>query len=98
MLPVNGSLAPIPSSTCGPGPKSSRRHKSLVLDDEGNAETRENRRKAGIHASIIGAGNHVVLDCVGDHVSRRLARIHVEARDAVGVVVVELQPGTLGVV
>ena len=50
-----------------------------------------------VHAGHIGAVDHVLLDGVREHVSGCLAGIHVETRDTHGVVVVELQPGALGV-
>ncbi len=51
--------------------------------------------QAGVDAGDVGAVDQVLLDLVGQQVTRGLARVDVEAGDAERVVVVEHEPGAL---
>ncbi len=63
------------------------RHEGLVLDDQRITESEARKR--------TGRADEALLHRIGDQVAGGLARVHVEARDAPGVIVVEHQARAL---
>ena len=70
-------------------------HKRLVLDDQGRAEVRQQLLQVRVDARYVCSLYQILLDFVRYQVARGFARVHIQAGDAPGVVVVEHQPGTL---
>ncbi len=72
-------------------------HEGLVLDDQGDADVGENFEVARVDAGHIGSVDHILVHGICDHVPGCFARIYIKTSDGQGMVVVELQPGALGI-